>query len=412
MSAQDGIAGLGSPDDYVGRAPGFDAMQVKLEREELLLFALVGRSERIGEVLSRCGLPEAEALAALLSLRAKGAIRPTSEERAPTPRPALPPVPIKDAPRPFLTPSPVALVGLSPERREEALALEKRVNGGNFFEILGVPPSADRVQIRNAYHQASLKFHPDRYFGQDLGDFRAKVELIFRKLTEAHGILSDDAKRAAYLKENPRLAAQSTPDFARNATEDEKARGEERRSRLAKHPYLARVSKLGELLAKAKGQVDKKEFDIAIKSLVTATQMDPTSREAHQLLIETRRAYELSRAKDGLAKGRELERTGNDAAAITAYRTTLSMDPSLGEAAYRAALLMARLSVDLKEALSLAQKGVELSPKRADAWLALGMVNVALNHKKAARGNFQEALNRAPEHSEAKKQLKGLKWVF
>jgi curved DNA-binding protein CbpA/Tfp pilus assembly protein PilF len=68
----------------------------------------------------------------------------------------------------------------------------------NFYELLGIPPDADRKQARAAYFTLSKKFHPDRAFGGDVADLRKKMEVIFRRLTQAYETISNPAQRAEY----------------------------------------------------------------------------------------------------------------------------------------------------------------------------------------------------------------------
>ena len=45
--------------------------------------------------------------------------------------------------------------------------------------------NADSATVRRAFSTASKELHPDRYFGQNLGSFKARLAAIFARLTEA-----------------------------------------------------------------------------------------------------------------------------------------------------------------------------------------------------------------------------------
>lgn len=62
----------------------------------------------------------------------------------------------------------------------------------DYYEILGVPKTADDKEIKKAYRQLALKFHPDRNPGD------AAAEASFKEASEAYAVLSDADKRAAY----------------------------------------------------------------------------------------------------------------------------------------------------------------------------------------------------------------------
>lgn len=62
--------------------------------------------------------------------------------------------------------------------------------GLNYYQVLGVPPSADPRTIRDAYLALVRRLHPDRV--GPAGTAR------FQEITEAYETLSDPAKRRAY----------------------------------------------------------------------------------------------------------------------------------------------------------------------------------------------------------------------
>ena len=57
---------------------------------------------------------------------------------------------------------------------------------------LYVPKDADKAAIKRAFAAASKELHPDRYYGKDLGPFRAKLAKIFTRVAEAAEELQKD----------------------------------------------------------------------------------------------------------------------------------------------------------------------------------------------------------------------------
>lgn len=68
-----------------------------------------------------------------------------------------------------------------------------KVNGNkDYYRILGVSREAAPEEIKKAYRQLALKFHPDR----NPGDRQAEEQ--FKEISEAYGVLMDPGKRKQY----------------------------------------------------------------------------------------------------------------------------------------------------------------------------------------------------------------------
>ncbi len=85
------------------------------------------------------------------------------------------------------------------ETQRRILDMESRLGCG-YAEILGVSSDADGKAIKKAYRGLSRDFHPDRYFRKQIGDFKPRLEAIFKKVLEAYELLSDPATRAEVQK--------------------------------------------------------------------------------------------------------------------------------------------------------------------------------------------------------------------
>jgi molecular chaperone DnaJ len=62
----------------------------------------------------------------------------------------------------------------------------------DFYEVLGVARDANSADIKKAFRQLALKFHPDR------NPDNPAAEESFKECAEAYDVLGDDEKRARY----------------------------------------------------------------------------------------------------------------------------------------------------------------------------------------------------------------------
>jgi len=64
----------------------------------------------------------------------------------------------------------------------------------DYYEVLGVERSASAEDIKKAYRKLALQWHPDRHKDAD----RTAAEEKFKRINEAHAVLSDPEKRERY----------------------------------------------------------------------------------------------------------------------------------------------------------------------------------------------------------------------
>jgi hypothetical protein len=61
----------------------------------------------------------------------------------------------------------------------------------NYYEILGVSPSASALEIKRVYRKLAVLYHPDK-------NPDPKAEIFFKEVNEAYDVLGDQQKRNAY----------------------------------------------------------------------------------------------------------------------------------------------------------------------------------------------------------------------
>src|ERR1700691_816054 len=64
----------------------------------------------------------------------------------------------------------------------------------DYYEALHIPKSASLEEIKKAYREAALRYHPDRVPEKE----KKEAEEKFKEISEAYAVLSDPQKRALY----------------------------------------------------------------------------------------------------------------------------------------------------------------------------------------------------------------------
>ena len=98
---------------------------------------------------------------------------------------------------------------MDPKFATEVETLSRLIDELDYYQILRVPKNASLGQVRKAYHEQSLKFHPDRFFGLPEGALKSGIKKIAKRVAEAYVTLRDASKRRAYDLQLQRLQSPS-----------------------------------------------------------------------------------------------------------------------------------------------------------------------------------------------------------
>lgn len=110
--------------------------------------------------------------------------------------------------------SPSTPADLTATERADIEGMSLLVETGTLYQLLGVRDNVDRRAIRDAYFKLSKQFHPDAFYGRNLGPMRDRLDAVFRALTNAYDVLSNKNNRAEYdrsLGLDPARALVATP---------------------------------------------------------------------------------------------------------------------------------------------------------------------------------------------------------
>jgi curved DNA-binding protein CbpA len=300
-------------------------------------------------------------------------------------------------------------VELPDDRRREILLADAHHSTWTHWQVLGIAWNAPAGAVKAAYLDKVKVFHPDRYAGKRLGSYRARLERIFRRLTEARDVLSDEGRRVAYARTTapPEEFAQAEA----RRIEDER-RTEERRARLARgNPLLARASRVAELVKRGKEALAQGRLSEAANDLLLAQGLDPQNAAIAALAAEAKRRATTQKAQDLVQRALEAEVVGNHTAALAAFRQALEADPRSARAAALGAKAALALG-DVAAARELADAAVRAGPTLGLAREALGLVLEAQGAKKDAKRELERALELDPKLEATKERLKKLRWSF
>jgi len=357
---------------------------------------------------------------------------------------------------------------ISESRKKEIDKFYISMKGKTFYEILGVGPNADRSQIRMAYFALSKQFHPDTAFTAEAGNYKHKMEIIFRGITKAYDVLSHKGRRSEYddyIREDLKLlemrqkmveaqamaqqAAKSTsveaqlalreigkndrfhideedldeysgslqPEVSREHFDDIRSQWVKERtgnallkllSRGRKDWRRVRLNRVEEYIETAERAVAANNHLEAVTALKVALGFMPYDKRLKKLYEEQSRALSLSMARSRAKQGRYELRNGESAEALENFRQAVELDPENIEYRHLAAQSVLDSGQNPQEALDLSEEGLSIKPD--------GRLYSVMGEAFAVLGNYQEAerayafaIDNDSGNREYKKRLKEIK---
>jgi curved DNA-binding protein CbpA len=379
---------------------------------------------------------------------------------------------------------------LEPARRRLILDTFYTLERKTHYELLRVTNDADKKVIKGRYFEAVATFHPDKYFGKNLGTFKAKIDRIFQRLTEAHNTLSRAKNREEYdrylesqratraltgddtqaevdhifaeLDREARLGAAAERanaakppsgavriDAAPNPPADEQRprptlTPEERRRSLARklgasispprtsseplitaagareaaaetirHRYEARLAQLR--TDRIKRYIQQADDAVAAKNLVSAANalriavtLAPEDSALAARFDEVERLAAATLADQYLEQARYDERRGHFREAAQSYERVLRGRPS-PEVYERAAHCLVEARSDLKKAVDLGRKAVELAPREVAYRITLARAYGRAEKEQSALAELERARTLAPDDDTIKDWIRRVK---
>jgi len=416
-----------------------DATQLALTAAEGYLLSRIDGATSWRHLRQIGGIPEADVDACLtrwldekivevVGAKTEAPPRAGKETKADAPKDAPKDVPTDAATVPAIDESSLQ-EGLEIDLTVQRRILEFEAGLGRpYHELLGVEKGAEPKAVKRAYFKLSKEFHPDRFFRQEIGHYSDRLDRIFKKVLEAHEMLSDpdlcqveNQDTAAPIppaaSAEPVVDAASVPPTESGSTRPpasprELSKLERLRQRMPfkiNHKAIAeRRAKADEIFKAACNSQRMGRLPEAEASIRIAISFDPTRAEFKEALgslkIEAagdRAAKLLEKPSDKMNEGelREVLKLIED---VIMYRPH---DPELNE---RAARVCVRLS-KFADAREYAETLIDRCPDVAANHVLLGKIYRGLEDRDAAIGAFEDALKLDDQDLDARRAVAAMR---
>jgi curved DNA-binding protein CbpA len=289
---------------------------------EAFVLSRVSEPMPLQDLLSLCGLSEAEGLRTIYGLSIAGFLR----------RNAWPPTSISDSTSQDPTQSSVTA--------EDAVAdienlFSRLASAADHYEVLGIGQHAAADEVKNAYHSLARRYHPDRFHKED-PQLRSRVDSAFARISRAYETLSDSRSRSAYDAQFSVASASGMPR-AKSVSKD-KSSGKTRENDRAQAAFQRGLAALKE-----------NRHEHALRLFAEAASLGPKS---------ARYRAEYGRALTRDPKTRRI--------AEFELKAAISLEPD--NAAYRVMLAELYIALGLRRrAQSEVQQALSLDPKNQAA---------------------------------------------
>jgi curved DNA-binding protein CbpA len=146
----------------------------------------------------------------------------------------------------------------------------------NYYEVLRIEPAASSAEVQEAFHDLSLRCHPDR-FVDDGPEVSAAAAVVFKRAVEAYNILRRPTLRQRYDAELSKTGGSALKL-------DEHAIVEKKKHEQRTLFMIAQDVKAKKFAAKADAFLAQGNLESARIQLISAVQNDPGNEELKERL--------------------------------------------------------------------------------------------------------------------------------
>lgn len=213
---------------------------------------------------------------------------PTLVPRIPTVDPT--PAAVRPATRP---PAIEAVRPAAPTDSARLDALLTEMDAQDYFQILKVQKRASPAEIKRAFYKGSRAYHPDRFYQLTDLALKEKINLVYKRMTEAYYVLRDDAKRDRYVAEI------EGPERAKKLRFTEVSETETKiAAKKQAEEQIGTTAKGRQFYAAGLAEIEAQRWSAAERSLKMAVTYEPTNARYKEKLAEAQqKIYEEMKQK-------------------------------------------------------------------------------------------------------------------
>ena len=404
-----------SDEDWLNQVPvlesGVDLTGMKLEPIDGYILSRLDGVSSVGVLADVVAMPADQLYTRLSRLSVQGAMAWKKAAPSPAARPER------------------EQVDLTPDERTQIISAEKLVSSYTYWELLGVGEACDAAQLKQRWFAVSRLYHPDRFFGRQLGDYQERLDFIFQQVRAAYETLQDPSKKGEYLKTH---AAPRTPEESvltrcvdemralsnqpNRVAENEKAyRLEARRQEIMSQRKRKKNIQNTEdnqaigrkLYEEGLRELRSGDSEAAAKTFQMAVTYDPSIDEYKTLRDEVSRQAETDRARRLVARADDELDMGFAATAARRFAEASDLMPTMGSYAVRASQAFMAAG-DVEMAAEYADRAVAGSPNRQEFRLAAAAAFQAAGQPTIAREHLMAVASSDAEDDRAKEMLREL----
>jgi len=285
---------------------------------------------------------------------------------------------------------------------ESLSAILESLAGMNYYQMLGLPPSASRDDMREVYYDLVMLFHPDSQ--REIEDPEVKTLLadIFSTLTLAYETLRGKKSRRNYDRTIPEFTGvlDTEDDEALDALFGDSGEGE----------YEEDDMQNGKPPGWSFYEAGLEDFKVgnytdADMNFKLALGLEPDRAEYLEAARKVKTILDARTVEDLKKRAARLEGERRFKEAVAALSKAASLHPDDPELFYNMGRIRFLKTMERELSERNVEKAVNLDPGHVEALLLYGRVLAWRGHREAAVKAFEKVLQLEPEHDKAKQAL-------